>query len=123
MMNPMMMFGMMGGGMNPGMNQGMGLNPGMNPGINAGMYNAGMNPMAAGMMQVQNAHMMTFNPLITEDYKIAKIMEINNRLSEWNGINGYFELGVSRYANNNQNYNFSIDANQQNINNYPKNFM
>lgn len=50
------------------------------------MDNPALNPlMNPTVMQapIQNPHMMTFNPLVTEDYKIAKVMEINNRLLEW----------------------------------------
>jgi hypothetical protein len=52
--------------------------PAMNPGINHRKNNLSMNPMA--VTPIQNPHMITFNPLITDDFKIAKILEINNRL-------------------------------------------
>lgn len=44
-------------------------------------------------------------------------MEINTRLSEWNGTSGYFELGGSIYSNNTQNQNFSIAPNNNQYNN------
>ena len=85
MANPMMMMGMMG--------MGMGMNPAMNPMMNAAVMQA----------PIQNPHMMIFNPLVTEDYKIAKVMEINSRLLEWKGVQGFFEIGGSMYYNNNNN--------------------
>ena len=40
-----------------------------------------MNPTVQAA--IQNSNDMSFNPLVTEDYKFAKVMEINNRLLDW----------------------------------------
>jgi len=50
---------------------------GMNPAIHPSIIPTHM------QAQNQNPQLMTFSSLITEDYKIAKVMEINNRLLEW----------------------------------------
>ncbi len=43
----------------------------------------GLSFNAATIMPTQNPHMITFNPLVTEEFKIAKAIEINNRLLDW----------------------------------------
>ena len=45
------------------------------------MKGVAINP--AAIMPIQNPHMITFNPLVTEEFKIAKAIEINNRLLDW----------------------------------------
>jgi hypothetical protein len=45
------------------------------------MKGVAINP--AAIMPIQNPHMITFNPLVTEDFKIGKVLEINNRLLDW----------------------------------------
>ena len=99
---------------------------------NPALHNAGGILLPTAVAPIQNPQAVTFNPLITQDYKIAKIMEINKRLTEWHGYKGYYELGSHNSTDNNynpignnhdppgnnHNYNFLDDNFNQSKNNY-----
>jgi hypothetical protein len=57
------------------------------------------NPIMGQMNQNQivNPQLSQFNPLVTEDYKLQKIMEINSRMLEWRGMQGFYLLGDGNY--------------------------
>jgi hypothetical protein len=52
---------------------------------NAMMMGMQMNPVVNQIsnQNINQAPIMIFNPIISEDYKYTTIMEINNRLLEW----------------------------------------
>jgi hypothetical protein len=70
---------------------------------NPALHNVGGILLPTAVAPIPNPQAVTFNPLITQDYKLAKIMEINSRLMEWHGYKGYFELGNQNTPGNNYN--------------------